>query len=54
MTRGDRGGAVVALTIALAATWSAALAQYSNSDPRSPMYYEHQRQEREKQQEKDN
>ena len=32
---------------------TAALAQYSNSDPRSPMYQEHQRQEREKQQEKD-
>jgi hypothetical protein len=53
MTRVDRGGAVVAVTIALAATGTAALAQYPNSDPRSPMYYEHQRQEREKQEEKD-
>jgi hypothetical protein len=42
------------VTIALAATWTAALAQYPNSDPRSPMYNEYQRQEREKQQEKDN
>ena len=53
MTRGNQAGAVAAITIALAAACNAALAQYSNSDPRSPMYYEHQRQEREKQQEKD-
>ncbi len=32
---------------------SAALAQYSNSDPRSPMYQEHQRQQQEQQQQKD-
>lgn len=53
MTRRNQAGAVAALAIALAAAWPAALAQYSNSDPRSPMYQEHQRQEREKQQEKD-
>jgi hypothetical protein len=53
VTRGNQAGAVAAITIALAAAWTVALAQYSNSDPRSPMYQEYQRQQQEQQQEKD-
>ncbi len=46
-----RVGAVALIT--LVATAGSALAQYSNSDPRGPMYQEYQRQQREQQQEKD-
>ena len=53
MTRGNQAGAVAVLTMALAAAWTAALAQYSNSDPRSPMYQEYQRQQQEQQQNKE-
>jgi hypothetical protein len=51
MTAGVRVRSPVAL--ALAAAWTAALAQYPNSDPRSPMYPEYQRQQQEQQREKD-
>jgi hypothetical protein len=53
MTRRHQACAVAAITIALAAAWTAALAQYSNSDPRSPMYPEYQRQQREQQEQQD-
>lgn len=50
MNRETRAGTAVVLMIALAMAWTAALAQYSDSDPRSPMYPEYQRQQQQKEQ----
>jgi hypothetical protein len=53
MTRGNRAGEVVIITIALAAACTAALAQYSNSDPRNSNPEYQQRQNELQQQEND-